>query len=77
MSAGPVTIRQSYVTTALRAVERARKAGLPVSGFEVRPDGSIVVLTGERGAAPQPTDPFVEGIRDVTSKARNGRRSRT
>lgn len=76
MTTAPVAIRQSYVTTALRAVERARKAGLPVSGFEVRPDGSIVVLTGEGVAAPQPADPFVEGIRDVTSKARNGRRSR-
>ena len=76
MTTAPIAIRQSYITTALRAVERARAAGLPVSGFEVRPDGSIVVMTVKGTATPEPADPFVEGLRNAAPKPRNGRRAR-
>ena len=42
-----VTIRQADLD---RALAVAVKRGLPVSGYEIKPDGTIVVLTG---AAPQ------------------------
>jgi hypothetical protein len=34
----------------LRAIEAVRKAGLPVSGARIEPDGTIVVLTATGGA---------------------------
>lgn len=40
------TFRQSDVTRAIRA---AQAVGLPVVGFEIAPDGRIVVLTATEG----------------------------
>ena len=35
-----------------RCIRAAQRAGLPVSGYELRPDGSIRILTQSAGANP-------------------------
>jgi hypothetical protein len=50
---GQITPRKLRRPTLARVAKQASKAGIDVSRYEVKPDGTIVVITGE----PEPAKP--------------------
>jgi hypothetical protein len=59
--------RRQRKPTLASVAKQARKAGLEVARYEVRPDGTVVVVTG-KSEATEASNPWLDDLNKVTKQ---------
>jgi hypothetical protein len=68
--AGRVAPRKPRKPTLVSVAKQANKAAIPVARYEMKPDGTVVVVTGMPSANNTDTNPWDEVLIDAADKKR-------